>query len=170
MMACWIDRAEVAQDDSHPKDGIAWDNKDLIHIISNFETARGHGCWHIEIVLKFQSSKMVGNQHWHVQQTGQRWPSTLIHVHGCNRSGPHGLKLVRYKTKEFETPALLPREDAVASWGKLSNGEYTGGYNLQAQKCGDKIWPTFPSDFTMETKFIISGFICFDQCSATPGL
>lgn len=166
MVACWANDAEMAQDIvsyarmqcpnmSHTKISL---------LLNNLELWNGKSTWTL-IQILFRSSKMVGCQHWHVQWMVCRWPGTSIYVHRCIWLGRHGLKLVRYTTESFEAQeAFLPRR-VVANWGKLSNGKYTGDYNLQAQKCSDKNWPTFPSDITIKVFNI-----CFDQGSATPGL
>ena len=113
MVACWAHDAEMAQDiDTYARmqcPEISQSRTSLL--LNNLELWNGKSTWTL-IQILFQSSKMVGCQHWHVQWMVRRWPGTWIYVHRCIWLGRHGLKLVRYITESFEAQeALLPRQE-----------------------------------------------------------
>jgi hypothetical protein len=88
---------------------LGWDDLELVvsvlHSVRRvqgsitFGTLERQGSMGVSVVAvaqfpKFQSSKMVVYQGRHVEQMMRGWPGTfIIHMHGCNLLGQHGLRL-----------------------------------------------------------------------------
>lgn len=63
-----------------------------------FGTAGAHGRSHPHFKVP-KGMAVNSSMHVHVEHMLKGWPRTLIYMHGCNKPGWHGPKLVDYKTK-----------------------------------------------------------------------